>query len=142
MTKLVKESLNEGFGKTLTLDQVVSRFDNKEVDKEIERLKKQLEYLHNQKMDAEPGLYEIEDLLNELNLGMNTWNWVEPHSSGNEKVAVEIGAKGLNPSDKEQLKEDILQIIDAINENFFVQVADTERGKLFDGGDYFKFWII
>jgi len=143
--RLIKEGLNEAFGKTLTMEEVEDRFErgNRDIERKIEKIKRQLAYYEGKIEDSVPSLYELADLLNSLDLGMNNWYWVEPHSSGNAKIAVRVDAKGMGPDDKQQLKEDLMQIIDTVNSSLQgIMIQDTERGYLFDNDNEFMFWVI
>lgn len=74
---------------------------------------------------------------------MNNWYWVEPHSSGSAKVAVKVDTQGLNDSQKEEVREELDNIVEIIRKQTSLNVPYNNDGypDVFDGGDYFIFWI-
>jgi cupin superfamily acireductone dioxygenase involved in methionine salvage len=123
-----------------SIDNLEKKIFNKRREKVLQNYEKEIKRLKKIKLFAKRDLLGLIKKLDELDLGLNNYQFEELHSSFDEKFLVRIFITGL---DKEKIKKDVLDIINWIdNESVMVVSDDRIYGKLFDSDDSLVFWII
>jgi len=148
MNKLVKESLvteknyHEDY---LSDEEIKARFVGKHVDKQIDKLTKELNHLKEIKDSFDSDFKKLKEKLNNIE-NIESVSFEEPHSSGNEKFLIRIKfLSGLfgNQSRKEII-EKIKEIVNFINNTKSMKVSsDIEYGDIFfSSDDEVVVWVI
>jgi len=123
-----------------SIDNLEERIFNKKRERLLKHYEEEIEKLKKIKLLAKRNLFQLIEKLDKLELGLNNYQFEEPHSSFDEKFLVRIFTTNL---DKEKIRNDVRDIINWIdNKTVMVVADDREYGKLFETDDELIFWII
>lgn len=133
----MKDDIINGF------ENLEKRFVNKRLERVIENKEKELKRLKEIKLFAKRDLIKLIKKLDKLDLGLNSYQFEEPHSSFGEKFLVHIFVTNL-PEDKiNKIRNEVFEIINWIKEETVLNVAnDRVYGELFETDDELIFWVI
>lgn len=126
-----------------SIDELEKRFVNKRIERIIKSHEKELERLKKIELFAKRDLFKLINKLDKLDLGLNSYQFEEPHSSFGEKFLVRIFVTNLSEDKINEIRDKVYEIINWVKEESVLNIAnDRIYGEVLETGDELIFWVI